>query len=134
MPDSQQRSEEESQLLKLFGLVPDFEPVACAGCGAACGAEELVLDDDGDFMMGVPPKTFRSWRCLIRHAIKQHALSSEPLPPGSVRQLRRPLCSYRERSRSRNLLSRHPRAIEPNAKPKAMPRRDHRPQWEDPNP
>lgn len=57
--------------------IEDAAPELCHGCRAACGHEELYLDD-GPYG---EPALFRSWRCLIRHAMKQHALSSESYPP-----------------------------------------------------
>lgn len=53
----------------------------CSGCGGFCGAEELYLADMKISRAGgAAIAMFRSWRCLIRHAIKQHELSTEPRP------------------------------------------------------
>lgn len=55
----------------------------CSGCGGYCGSEELWLDQEtwgASAADDQVPVLFRSWRCLIRHAIRQHALSPEPRP------------------------------------------------------
>jgi hypothetical protein len=53
----------------------------CTGCAGFCGDQELYLADMELSRAGQPAIVmFRSWRCLIRHAMKQHALSREPYP------------------------------------------------------
>jgi hypothetical protein len=54
----------------------------CTGCRGFCGAEELTLEVEqfNGFLFENVFLMFRSWRCLIRFAIRQHELSSEPRP------------------------------------------------------
>jgi hypothetical protein len=59
----------------------------CSGCAGFCGAEELTLEQETFTHEEQPPMLFRSWRCLIRHAIKMHELSPEPRP-----MVRCPIC------------------------------------------
>lgn len=53
----------------------------CTGCAGFCGDQELYLADmEVSRAGGAPIVMFRSWRCLIRHGINQHALTKESRP------------------------------------------------------